>query len=197
MSAALLSWFPSRAYANLFGIVVLLVLLSDELIPRLIGGKRLSVAPAPDRGSFLTISAAAVLGLAAGFYCRYHNIGVVPFGVQVFALIVVLAGAVLREWAIILLGRFFSRTVQVESTQRLIQAGPYRWIRHPAYTGMLMTDVAIVLGFGTWVGAVAMFGLLLLAVRYRIGVEEHALLQAFGEEYRVYMQHTARLFPPW
>jgi protein-S-isoprenylcysteine O-methyltransferase Ste14 len=106
-------------------------------------------------------------------------------------------GTVIREWSIVLLGRFFSRTVKIEQDHRLIVSGPFRWIRHPAYTGMLIMDTSIVLGLGTWAGALAMFIVVLLAALYRIRVEEKALLEAFGDQYRAYMQRTGRLLPLW
>ncbi len=192
-----MSWFPSAAFANLYAAVVIFALLSDELVPRIAGGKGLSRGQGSDRGSFLLIYAASVAGLGTGLFLRYRNIGVVPFWVQVLALVLLACGTVLREWAIALLGRFFSRTVKIEQGQQLITSGPFRWIRHPAYTGMLIMDTSIILGLGTWVGALVMFALLLLAALYRIRVEERALLDAFGDEYRSYMRRTALLFPPW
>ncbi len=197
MQQIVLSWFPSNAFANLFGIVVLVAVLSDEIVPRLVGAKGLSSATGRDRGSFLLIYGASFAGLLAGLYLRYLNVGVAPFWVQVVALALVLAGAALREWAIAVLGRFFSRTVSIEQGHRLITSGPFRWIRHPAYTGMLITDTSVILGLGTWAGALLMFLLLLGAVLYRIRIEELALLETFGDQYRTYMRRTALLFPPW
>ena len=197
MQQAILTWFPSSAYANIYGLVVLLTLLSDEMIPRLMGSRGFSFGSSRDRGSFLVIYIASLIGFVAGLFLRYYNVGVVPFWVQVLALVMLLAGAVLREWAIVLLGRFFSRTVKIEKDHQLITSGPFRWIRHPAYTGMLIMDTSIVLGLGTWVGAIVMFIILLLAALYRIRVEERALLETFGDEYRSYMERTALLFPPW
>jgi protein-S-isoprenylcysteine O-methyltransferase Ste14 len=197
MLQSFLSWFPSKAYANLYGFVVLLALLSDELIPRLAGGKGIAFGQGRDRGSFLLIYFASLVGLGAGLYLRLQNIGVVPFWLQVFALVILVAAIALREWAIVLLGRSFSRTVKIDQGQRLITSGPFRWIRHPAYTGMLFGDASIVLGLGTWVGALLMFALVALAALYRVHTEEQALLEAFGDEYRAYMLRTARLFPPW
>ncbi|HEX8990507.1 MAG TPA: isoprenylcysteine carboxylmethyltransferase family protein [Anaerolineales bacterium] len=197
MQQIVLSWFPSSAFANLYGLVVLVALLSDEIVPRLTGGKGPSTAAGRDRGSFLLIYAASFVGLVAGLYLRYRNVGVVPSWVQGVAMVLVVAGAALREWAIAVLGRFFSRTVSIEQGHRLITSGPFRWIRHPAYTGMLFTDSSVILGLGTWVGALLMFILLLGAALYRIRVEERALLETFGDEYRAYMRRTALLFPPW
>ena len=195
MAHAVLAWFPNSGYANLFAVVVLCALLADEVIPRLMGGKARPSESGLDRGSFLVIYVASTLGLAAGLYFRYYGIGVVPFWAQAFALFLVIIGAVLRGWAIVLLGRYFSRTVTIEEGHQLITSGPFRLIRHPAYTGMLIVDTAIILGLGTWVGAAVMFAVLLGAVLYRIQVEEKALLEKFGDQYRAYMQVTGRLFP--
>jgi protein-S-isoprenylcysteine O-methyltransferase Ste14 len=185
------------AYANLYGFVVLAALLSDEVIPRLMGGKGFSLELRRDRGSFIIIYLCSLVGLGAGLAFRSLNIGVAPSWVQVLALVFLVIGAVIREWSIILLGRFFSRTVKIEQGHRLITSGPFRWIRHPAYTGMLIMDTSIVLGLGTWAGALVMFILMLLAALYRIRVEEKVLLEALGDEYRAYMQHTGRLLPLW
>jgi protein-S-isoprenylcysteine O-methyltransferase Ste14 len=62
---------------------------------------------------------------------------------------------------------------------------------------MLIMNTCIVLGLGTWAGALVMFILMLLAALYRMRVEEKALLEAFGDEYRAYMQRTGRLLPLW
>jgi protein-S-isoprenylcysteine O-methyltransferase Ste14 len=197
MSSVIRSWFPSVAFANTFAILILAVVLADEITPRLGGGRGASWWQSRDRGSFLAIQLAAFLGVVAAIFLRYRDIGVGPPWIQVLALVLLVLGAVIREWAVILLGRFFARTVEIEPGHRLITAGPYRWIRHPAYTGMVLADTAIALGLGTWAGAVIMLVLMLIASLYRIRVEERTLLQAFTDEYRVYMERTWRLFPGW
>ena len=190
-------WFPSVFYANLYAIIVLVALLSDEIVPRLTGGKGVSLNQESDRGSFILIYLSSLLGLFLGIYFRYRNIGVSPFWVQVLGLLLLLAGTLIREWAIALLGRFFSRTVKIEQGHQLITNGPFSKIRHPAYTGMIMMYTAIILGLGTWTGALFMFIIILIPTIYRISVEEQALLESFGDEYLVYMNKTWRLFPGW
>lgn len=190
-----IGWFPNLVFANLYGIVVLLALLSDEIVPRLARGRGISFGQGRDRGSFILIYLSSLIGLAGGVYFRYQNIGVVPAWIQGLALVFLAAGTVIREWAIALLGVYFSRTVKIEQEHRLITSGPYRWFRHPAYTGMLIMYFSIVLGLGTWVGALFMFIVLLFPTLYRIRVEESVLLETFGDEYRAYMRGTWRLFP--
>lgn len=195
MVQAAIGWFPNLFFANLYGIIVLIALLSDEIVPRLAGGRGISFGQGRDRGSFILIYLSSLVGLAGGVYLRYQNVGVVPVWIQGLALVFLAAGTVIREWAIVLLGAYFSRTVKIEQSHRLITAGPYHWFRHPAYTGMLIMYFSIVLGLGTWVGALFMFIVLLFPTLYRIHVEETLLLETFGDEYRSYIGRTWRLFP--
>ena len=198
MFPVFMRWFPSVAFANILGIIVLAAVLADELIPRLRGGRGLFLATGPRSRLVVCNSARGVHRLwCAAIILRYQNIGLVSPWIQVLAIVLLIAGILIREWAVFLLGRFFSRTVRIEHGHRLIIGGPYRWIRHPAYTGMLLMDAAIVLSLGTWVGALFMFGVLLAASLYRIRVEEQALIEAFGDDYRAYLRRTWRLFPGW
>lgn len=197
MTQVISGWFPSLFFANLYGMLVLAALLSDEIVPRLAGSRCISFGGGRDRGSFILIYLSSLVGLGVGVYFRLQNIGIVPVWLQEFALIFLIIGTVVREWAIALLGVYFSRTVKIEQDQRLITAGPFRWFRHPAYTGMMIMYFSIILGLGTWVGAIFIFIVLLFPTLYRIHVEEKALLEKFGDEYKSYMQRTWRLFPKW
>ena len=125
------------------------------------------------------------------------NWTITPGAIQYFGLVLIPIALALREWAIIKLGRFFSRTVQLEPGHRLITDGPYRWFRHPAYTGMVLIDLGVALALGTWLGAAITLILILSATMYRITVEEKVLIAAFDNEYREYMKRTWRLFPGW
>ncbi len=197
MLQLVLGWFPSVAFANLYGIIALAALISDQIVPRLAGTRRFSSRPSRDRGSFIAIYLCAQVGMVGAIVLRFLSIGVVPPWVQFLAVVLIVVGTLIREWAILVLGRFFSRVVEIEEGHRLIAVGPYRWIRHPAYAGMLITDSAIVLGLGTWVGALLMLVAMLIPTLYRIRVEENALLEALGEEYRAYMRRSWRLLPGW
>jgi protein-S-isoprenylcysteine O-methyltransferase Ste14 len=104
-------------------------------------------------------------------------------------------GVAFRQWAVLSLGRFFTVAVTVVSGQTLVERGPYHWLRHPAYSGSMATLVGLPLSLGTWVGALLVLILSLAGYLYRVRIEEQAMLEFFGEEYREYMQHTWRLFP--
>jgi protein-S-isoprenylcysteine O-methyltransferase Ste14 len=193
-----LHWFPDPYFSTILAVFVLGGGLIDNLLPKTLAQRRPDhPVPVQDRSSFLIIQVVATATLAAALAFRYLNWTLAPSAIQYVGLLLIPAGLVVREWAIIKLGRFFSRTVQIESGHRLVTDGPYHWIRHPAYTGMILIYLGIALALGTWLGGVFTLGLMLGAVLYRIVVEERVLLENFGNEYRDYMCRTWKLFPGW
>jgi protein-S-isoprenylcysteine O-methyltransferase Ste14 len=116
------------------------------------------------------------------------------FGVAV-GITIAVAGIAVRAWAVKTLGRFFQREVVIEVGQTVVRSGPYRWVRHPAYSGNLLTLFGFGVAVGSWIGA--LFGMLiaLLAHIPRIQVEERALRDAFGESYAAYEAETSRIIP--
>jgi protein-S-isoprenylcysteine O-methyltransferase Ste14 len=110
-------------------------------------------------------------------------------------LVIAWLGLVLRLWAIIVLGRSFRTTVEVDAGQSVVTRGPYRWVRHPSYTGLLLIAAGIGLAGGTWPGLVVCLVLPTAAMLLRIRVEEAALTRVLGDPYRAYQSHTKRLIP--
>jgi protein-S-isoprenylcysteine O-methyltransferase Ste14 len=104
-------------------------------------------------------------------------------------------GTVLRAWSILTLGTFFRRDVMVETGQTVIRNGPYRWLRHPSYTGTLVSTFGLALAFGSWVGAVLAVTIATLGHLPRIVVEEAELRNGLGEAYAGYARTTDRLVP--
>jgi protein-S-isoprenylcysteine O-methyltransferase Ste14 len=97
-------------------------------------------------------------------------------------------------WSGLALGRQYSAEVTIQKNHRVITTGPYRWIRHPRYLGVLALAVGVSLTFRSWIGlaaVVAVFGILLL----RISDEESLLHQEFGTEWEAYCRTSSRLLP--
>ncbi|MFB7662995.1 methyltransferase family protein [Kitasatospora sp. NPDC056138] len=117
-------------------------------------------------------------------------------GVTAVALLVAAwAGIGLRLWSIHTLGRYFRGTVHVQEGHRVVERGPYRRLRHPAYTGALLAAAALTATFGNVASLLLVTALLGLAVGYRIRVEEKVLAAALGEAYTSYAARTHRLVP--
>ncbi|MFP3488608.1 isoprenylcysteine carboxylmethyltransferase family protein, partial [Staphylococcus sp. SIMBA_130] len=105
------------------------------------------------------------------------------------------SGIGLRYWGIQELGRFFSRNVIVEQKVDLVSSGPYRLLRHPLYTGLLLTLVGLPIYIGTWGGGILSFLLLVPALLYRIRIEERMLFDSVGETYHEWGKERYRLIP--
>ncbi len=193
----LFDWFPNTLFSSIYALVFFGVFILDNTLPRLFARG----APAPvvrrDRGSFQLIQLAGIVAIFGGGLLRYWRAGLLPVWAQWAGLGLAVAGLAFREWAVVRLGRFFSRTVQVEAGHRLIVDGPYRFVRHPAYSGMLAIYVGLVLALGTWAGALLALAAVFAATAQRIHIEEQVLIEAFGDEYRDYMRRTWRLLPGW
>ena len=110
-------------------------------------------------------------------------------------ILLVYAGIVFRLYAINVLGASFTSTVAITPEQPLIEAGPYRLIRHPAYTGVLITLLGFGLCYTNWLSLLVIVGCALLGFSYRIRVEEHVLKAHLGQRYQEYMRRTKRLIP--
>lgn len=110
-------------------------------------------------------------------------------------LVVAWIGLAVRVWAIVTLGHSFRTTVEVDNGQSVVSSGPYRLVRHPSYTGIMLLTAGLGLASGTWPGLVLCLVLPAISLLRRIGVEEAEMLRVVGEPYRVYLNHTKRLIP--
>jgi protein-S-isoprenylcysteine O-methyltransferase len=157
-----------------------------------------SAAPSKDRGSVFLIwivcvsSVCIAIFAARGFWAWGLPS---PRVVYTAALWLFALGVLLRFYSIIYLGRFFTPTVAISADHRLIDSGPYRFIRHPTYTGFLMILVGLGLSFANIVSLLIIFVPVFACILWRIRIEEQALVEAFGEQYRSYMHRTKRLLP--
>jgi protein-S-isoprenylcysteine O-methyltransferase Ste14 len=110
-------------------------------------------------------------------------------------LVILLAGLVLRGWSFKVLGRYFTHTVMVSADQPVISTGPYRVLRHPSYTGVIMAALGIGLAAANWAGLAVIMALIITPLLWRIHVEEKALLVTLGDRYRGYAAQHKRLVP--
>lgn len=104
-------------------------------------------------------------------------------------------GVVIRGWAIWTLGALFTPIVRTTADQPVVSDGPYRFVRHPSYTGLLLFLAGIGFVFGDWVGVAAVVLGSTAALAYRIRIEEAALIAAIGEPYQAFAATRKRLVP--
>ena len=152
-----------------------------------------------DRGSFFVIIATSLVGVGSAFVLAQDvqsaGIGVGRWPIFVAGLVIVLLGVALRQWSVLTLGTFFTVQVQVRSDQTVVNTGPYRWVRHPSYTAIVMSFVGIGVALENWLSLVVLIVVPSVGLVIRIRVEEKALLEALGEPYREFSATRARLIP--
>lgn len=152
--------------------------------------------------TFLLLSMGVAWATAVVIYVAFPKL-VAPLAVPIPALIrwcavaVAVAGLALIRWADRHLGENLSVSLRIREHHTLVTSGPYRWVRHPIYTAMLLYAPALAVVTANYVLAVLFCLPTVLVVALRLGREEQMMVDEFGEEYRTYMKSTGRLLPTW
>lgn len=162
------------------------------------GYSAVALGPEGDRGTCVQIVWSVYLcqfaAVLEALYLRYpESFAWTPLSVAALAL--ALIGLLLRSWAVHVLGADFTMHVMTREGQAVVERGPYRFVRHPSYTGALLSYLFLPLFLGAYFAAA--LSALALAVAYyrRIPLEEQALLEALGEPYADYMRRVGMLVP--
>jgi protein-S-isoprenylcysteine O-methyltransferase Ste14 len=152
-----------------------------------------------DKGSHLVLLCLIVFGLLLAVLLALKvpatAITSAPDILFWLGILLIYAGIALRFYAIKVLGRYFTTSVAVVADQQVVEAGPYRLIRHPSYTGFLITLLGFGLSLTNWLSLLIIMGCALIGLSYRIHVEEHVLQEHLGQHYQEYMRRTKRLIP--
>jgi protein-S-isoprenylcysteine O-methyltransferase Ste14 len=183
---------PDSVTATVSLLVFAVAVGSDAVV----GRRGVLTTTAADRGTYWTIvvaqALAVVLGVAARPAAPWADL---PVWVWALGIVAMVVGTGVRLWSVVALGDQFRRVVAVAPDQNLVTGGPYRWVRHPSYTGALL----IFGGFGlSLANAVSVLVLVVLpgaAYLRRIRVEEAELTAVLGERYLSYARGRARLVP--
>jgi protein-S-isoprenylcysteine O-methyltransferase Ste14 len=105
-----------------------------------------------------------------------------------------LAGLSFTVWARLRLDTNWSGAVQVKAAHALVRTGPYRWVRHLIYTGMLAALLGNAIAVDQWRGLLA-FGIVLAGFVYKLRLEERWMIETFGDAYVEYRKHSKALIP--
>jgi protein-S-isoprenylcysteine O-methyltransferase Ste14 len=187
--------FESSAAGIGFAVAVAVFVLDEVWIAARTAGSR---APRRDRGSRAVISLGIFVGVfvAVQLSSRWSGGTMpapwLPYSVGV---VLVLAGVIVRVWAVLTLGRWFTTVVRVADDQQVVTGGPYAWVRHPSYLGLLVALAGLGLMLTDWVSLAAAVLLPLATLGWRIRVEERALRDGLGAAYGDYATGRKRLLP--
>ena len=171
------------------------LVLEVGLLVRDLAGRRRSDG---DRGTRVLVSVTLIGAILLGLLLRTLAPALntpAPHWWAVAGAVTMVLGLALRLWAVVTLGRSFSTFLGVQPGQTVIRHGPYRWVRHPSYTGLWLVVLGFGVGVGHWLSLTACAGIPLIGVIPRIRVEEAELTRVLGEEYRAYQRGTYRLVP--
>jgi len=139
----------------------------------------------------IAISCAALVSWIPLFQFNRRGTSVVFW----IGIIIIVLGLFLRYWSINILGKYFRTTVEVEESQKIVEKGPYKFIRHPSYSGIILFCIGYGLAVQNWLSLIIAISLPTIALLYRIKIEEEALVKGIGNDYEAYQKKTKKLIP--
>ena len=152
-----------------------------------------------DRGSRYLNIAAIFLGITFASVLHGFHKFLFPGGSSdagfFIGVAIFLVGFGLRVWAVAVLGKSFRTTVETHEDQRVVRSGPYRLLRHPSYSGLLLMCLGYGVAVQNLLSLAVAFLLPLAALLYRIRIEERALVSSLGPAYKQYQNETKKLLP--
>jgi protein-S-isoprenylcysteine O-methyltransferase Ste14 len=191
--------FSTAGEAILFSVVyyawICCEIIGSMIIPRLWQQRSGVKLERKDRWSGWIMITGVIASIFVAFFFSQEKIAMLPGWTFYPGIALMIGGIVLRQWSIAILGKFFSMLVSVQEGQSIIREGPYRFIRHPSYTGALLTLSGIGLAIQSWGALLVLLVIFCIVYGYRIHIEEKALVLHLGEEYIAYRQTTKMLIP--
>lgn len=151
-----------------------------------------------DAGSLIWLNITIYASVAMAVFLAFTNTGFFPYVRKVLARVGLLLIITSLFWgwsAILTLKKYFPVDIALHQGQQLIQAGLYKYIRHPSYLGSLVTFSGVGIALGNWLSLFLLLLPITIAFLKRIAIEENVLTEAFGDQYRNYCKRTWRLLP--
>ena len=152
-----------------------------------------------DRGSLRLLWIAITVGIILAVAAQWVPSARLPGSAELYRLVgsgLILAGLALRLVSILTLGRLFTVNVAIHSDHPVVEKGPYRFVRHPSYSGLLLAFIGLGVSFQSWLSILVLLVPVVLAVVNRVATEERALLSFLGPPYMAFCARTKR-FIPW
>ena len=179
-------------------IISFIWLCSEVVLARVKHSKKDSSSQQLDRSSLRLLWITIIFSVSIGVFLAMQNISFFKIRssfIPVLGIVLILSGLATRWIAIFTLKKYFTVDVSVLKNQKIVKEGIYKFIRHPAYAGSLLSFLGLGLAFANWLSALVIFFPILVAFIYRMGIEEKALKEVLGNEYIHYSQTTKRLIP--
>lgn len=171
--------------------------IASELVLILILRSARRTASSRDEGSLGMLWGTITLVIVAGSYLRGVSAARIAHRDAAFwtGIVLIVVGIGIRLTAILTLRRYFTVDVAIHADHELIDRGLYAFVRHPSYSGALLSFLGLGLAFGNWLSVAVIAAGTVAAFGRRIAIEERALTEQFGDRYRAYSARTRRLVP--
>lgn len=186
---------------NRYHVIYLCVLLVMPVVDTaLIRNRRRAVMPGRviERRSLFVLWLCIGVGMGVAAGCKQiaaAKIGLASPVIAAAAIALMLTGMIVRWATMLKLGGYFTPHVEVGGGQALVIDGVFRFVRHPAYAGILLVCAGIGLAFENWLSLAAVMALAGAGVANRVRIEEAALRGHFGSAYEEYARRTKRFLP--
>ena len=174
--------------------IVCILWVASELVVMALKHARGS-ASRRDRGSLVALWGGITIATVVGSMMKGYRPARVGYDTFWLGLGLITLGIIIRAIAIATLWRYFTVDVSIREDHELVDRGLYSVIRHPAYTGSLLSFLGLGLAFRNWLSVAVIAIVTVIGFSYRIAVEEGALIEHFGDRYRDYMRRSKRLIP--
>ncbi len=180
--------FPNEIFAMVFSLLFIFIVLVEIRILARDKGKSY------DKNSLYFVLIGIFVPLFAMIILSFFGIGKINPSFGYFGLVILIAGFLLRQYSIYVLGRFFIPVVKKLENHEIVQKGPYKYLRHPSYTGLFLELIGTAFSFANLISIIIVLIFFVPAILYRINIEEKFLLKNF-EEYKFYKEKTWKLIP--
>ena len=174
----------------------ILFFLSEFVLMIVKRSKKNSTKTKKDKKSLALFWVTIPLSLTIGFFtANRQEWNTLNHAIAIFGLSVFMIGIIIRWMSIIQLNKEFTVNVTIIKNHKLKTNGMYKILRHPSYLGLLLIGFGLSISMNSIISLIVITIPLLLALSYRIKIEEKNLINEFGETYKDYMMKTYRIIP--
>lgn len=191
----------SAPFSTSFHLIIFMIIFSlwcvSLLLERLIMRKEnINIIKARgDKGTYFLVYLTVLFSVIISFVLGFNGLLRLPTIVSYIGILCILSGTILREFSILTLDQYFSFQISIVEDHRVVDSGPYHLIRHPAYTGIILSLLGISLALSSMVAVLVVIVICTIAFGLRIEFEEKLMLEEFGDDYLDYKSRTKKLIP--
>jgi len=181
---------------NIIYLVYFFWILSEVILNRLTRSGK-SDKQGADKNTELYLWLSIIISITIGvFISRMFALPIfLNERLKLIGITVIIIGILIRLIAIKQLGKFFTVDVTIRNDHQLMQSGFYKYVRHPSYTGALLSFLGFGLSLNNWLSLAIVFLPTLFAFIHRMNIEEKVLTEQFGKQYQDYVSKTKRILP--